>query len=386
MYSRIKENQFWIWFGFITLALVLPRIFQRDFNNYLIFKSSFWHLLQGQNLYLEFLDEHKDFFKYGPSFALMMVPFALLPNFGGAFLWTILGYFLLVFSLSLMAPLISRANRPRPKFAAEKMLFLICLPEFIGNMQNFQTNSMLLSFFIFTFYFLHNEKPIWAAFFLSLSVHIKLFGILLLLFGFLFPRPLRFWCWCLFWILLMASAPLAFISLSDLSQQYFWWLELLKWDNGNSLGISLMGVTHALTGWQIPNQTYQMLGGIMLSIPFLFFKKICNSFKPEKLRSLLFSSVLIWMILFNHKSESPTFIIGIFGLAVWYLVEENKKLKNWGLALGLFFISFLYSDLISEGFKKSVVHAYELKAWPLIGLWFYLQFLLLRALVRRQKI
>ena len=41
-----------------------------DYNNFRIFKFSFYHLIQGKDIYQLFPDDHWDLYKYSPGFAL----------------------------------------------------------------------------------------------------------------------------------------------------------------------------------------------------------------------------------------------------------------------------------------------------------------------------
>ena len=58
-------------------------IMYSHYNNYLIFKDSFIHLFNNKDLYQLYPMEHWDYFKYSPTFALLMAPFAALPDFVG---------------------------------------------------------------------------------------------------------------------------------------------------------------------------------------------------------------------------------------------------------------------------------------------------------------
>ena len=60
------------------------------YNNYLIFKTSFSHLVEYKDLYIEHISDHIDYFKYSPSFAALMMPFAYVPDWIGLPCWNIL--------------------------------------------------------------------------------------------------------------------------------------------------------------------------------------------------------------------------------------------------------------------------------------------------------
>ena len=49
-------------------------------GNFEIFRTASRHLVSGQDLYAEYPAEHTDRFKYSPTFALLVPPFAWLPG------------------------------------------------------------------------------------------------------------------------------------------------------------------------------------------------------------------------------------------------------------------------------------------------------------------
>jgi hypothetical protein len=57
------------------------------YNNYVIFRQAFAHLVEGRDLYLHFPAEHFDNFLYSPTFAVLMAPLAPLPVWLGLVLW-----------------------------------------------------------------------------------------------------------------------------------------------------------------------------------------------------------------------------------------------------------------------------------------------------------
>ena len=67
-----------------------------EYNNYMIFKYSFFHLIDNTNLYVDYPEECYDLFKYTPSFALFMGLFAFLPDILGLILWNLLNALVLV--------------------------------------------------------------------------------------------------------------------------------------------------------------------------------------------------------------------------------------------------------------------------------------------------
>ena len=66
-----------------------------SYNNFMIFKHSFYHLIGEKDLYELYDKEHFDYFKYSPTFALFMGLIAFLPTFIGLCIWNFLNVFVL---------------------------------------------------------------------------------------------------------------------------------------------------------------------------------------------------------------------------------------------------------------------------------------------------
>src|SRR2546425_43428 len=73
-------------------------------NTLSIFRSASLNLLAGRDLYAAHPEQHLDFYKYSPTFALLFAPLAYLP-FALAFLcWSLLNALLLWYALERLLP------------------------------------------------------------------------------------------------------------------------------------------------------------------------------------------------------------------------------------------------------------------------------------------
>src|SRR6202142_442658 len=61
-----------------------------DYNNFRIFKFSFYHLIQGKDIYQLFPDDHWDLYKYSPGFALCFGLLSWIPDTIGLLLWNLI--------------------------------------------------------------------------------------------------------------------------------------------------------------------------------------------------------------------------------------------------------------------------------------------------------
>ncbi|MCJ8278179.1 MAG: DUF2029 domain-containing protein [Bdellovibrionales bacterium] len=329
-------------------------------NNWLIFKASFFHLLDGQSLYIHYPQEHHDLYKYSPTFALLMAPLSILPANIGATMWNLLGALLFAFAL-VKLPV---------KSSVKKGIFWVSLPEFIGSTQGFQSNIHMIALLALFWSYLEEEKAFPTALCILLSFFIKIFGIIALIlflfskystgnFRFLFKFILSFALTTLALIFL----PSLFIGLDGLEFQYLEWVKMLKTDITQSYGFSAMGVFHAITGWHFNHLIFQLAGAAVMSLCFLWSRN-----GDQATRQLGFISVGYFLILFNHRSESSTFIIAMMVFGLHQALISPPKLRWSMIIFTLGCVSFMYSDLFRE-IKKSHLDVLCVKAWPFLFLW-----------------
>src|SRR5256885_14788333 len=97
-----------------SAALVTVRqAILRHSNNVSIFRSASFNLFAGRDLYAAHPEQHFDFYKYSPTFAVLFAPLAYLP-FALTFLcWTLLNGLLLWYALDRLLPERGRPSRSR---------------------------------------------------------------------------------------------------------------------------------------------------------------------------------------------------------------------------------------------------------------------------------
>ena len=87
-----------LWMGIAVLRSLMVW-FNNYFNNFKIFKASFFHGLSSVSLYAEYPSEHTDIFLYGIPFTALIAPFSVLPMFWGLFLWCVVNCGILLYSI-----------------------------------------------------------------------------------------------------------------------------------------------------------------------------------------------------------------------------------------------------------------------------------------------
>jgi hypothetical protein len=332
------------------------------YNNFLIFRQSFFHLIQHKDLYSAYSNEYYDLYKYTPTFALLMFPFAYLPNLAGLILWNILNAVILFY-----------AFRKFPFANEKKQLFAVgfILLEAITSLMISESNCLMAGLIILAYIAMEKKNMALATFLVLLSVFIKPFGLVALSLFLFYPGKWKAFGFSLLWFVLLFALPLITISQHELMDVYASWGAMLKNDHDISYGISVMAWLHTWFG--IDAKDYALLAGIMLFfLPLLRYK----SFVYTGFRQLFLASILIWVVIFNHKAESPAFIIAISGAAIWFS-HSNTKFNAILMAMAFLFTILSPTDIYPKFIRDQFFIPYTIKVVPCIIIWIKILFELL---------
>ena len=326
------------------------------YNNFKIFKASYFHLIEKKDLYQLHPDDHYDLYKYSPAFALLMAPLAYLPDFLGLTLWNLLNGLLLLFAIRRL-PFVTEKNR----VWMAGFIFI----ELITALQNSQSNALIAGLLLMAFLFLEKKQIALASLCIVFTVFIKLFGLVALAIFIFYPDKLKSAFYTLGWTLLLAALPLLVISPSQLSFLYQSWLDMLTNDHQASTGLSVAGWLDSWFRMNLSKNILLLGGAVVLCIPLLKYK----FYRDLQFRLFFMSSLLVWMVIFNHKAESPTFIIAVTGIAVWYFSQKKKMINTALLILAFIFTILSPNDLFPKTIRDTYVIPYVLKAVPCILIW-----------------
>jgi hypothetical protein len=78
---------------------------------------------------------------------------------------------------------------------------------------------------------------------------------------------------------------------------------------------------------------------------------------------------MLFVIVFNTGSESPTYIIGVVPICLWYVLQKKTVLNNLLFIIAIFFSSFSYSDLFTPWFRTHIMITYALKVVGCFLIW-----------------
>ena len=334
-------------------------------NNFLIFKGTFWHALDGTSLYAAYPQEYFDVNHYGPLYSLVIAPFAVVPHFIGLLAWLI----------ALTASLYFAVRWSQ--FTKRQQLFILwfCAHELLTALYMQQFNIAIAAIIVLAYYCIEREKDFWAAFVIMLGTFVKLYGIVGLAFIFFSRHKGRFIGSLLFWAVVMFVAPMVLSSPEYVVNQYVEWYVCLTEKNGENLAsiaqnISLLGLVHRTTGLQFSDLWLMVPGLVLFLLPYLRIVQ----YKHVAFRQTLLASVLMFVVLFSTGSESSGYIIPFVGVVIWYTAAPWER-TQWDVALLVFvFIlsSLSPSDLFPAYLRKEWVQPYALKALPVTLVWFKL--------------
>jgi hypothetical protein len=353
-----------VWFGLVAVAL-LNAVKGDAYNNFIIFKQSYFHLKNNTNLYLEYINEYKDHYYYSPSFAVLVMPFAYLPNLIAPFAW---GFF--------DAGILYYAIRKLPiKAKYQNFILLLSANEMMNASSNLQSNGIMAATIILSFVLIINQKESASAKMMLLGFFIKLYSITGLAFFFFSKQKIKFVLYFIFWAIVIMCLPLLVTSPANLLQCYRDWFAALSLKSNfditvsmhqNMVDITLQGMVKRI--FNLPNlvKWYFIIPALLIfGAQYLLY----NYFTHPVYRLYMLCSVLLFIIVFNTGTESPTFIIGVPAICLWYSLQEKTKWMNTIFIVAIFFSSFSYSDIFTPWLRTHIMMPYALKALGCFIVW-----------------
>ena len=350
-----------------VFAMVKYSLGTKAYNNYLIYKHVFLNIVRQANLYDFYPDSYLYQNHYGPSFSLIIAPFALMPDSIGILLWCLANALFLFYAIKKL-PL-------EPK--AIQMIMSISLLEMCGSIQSQQFNPMLCSWIILAFVHVMKGRTGIAAFFISGGLLVKLYGIVGLLFTPFSGRYRSMIVWMITAVLILACIPMLYGDASFVLHSYVDWYHRLLGKNQENImtnftdgmqDISAMGMVRRITGISsLSNILFLFPAGVLTLLPLL--KRA--HYDDNRFKLFYLAQVLIGLVIFSTSAESPTYVIAVTGFAIWYAAfgEDRPQWMKWMLVL-LFLLTILSStDVFPSYIRNSLIKPYALKALPCVLAW-----------------
>src|SRR5579872_3373024 len=231
-----------------------------DYNNFRIFKFSFYHLIHGKDIYQLFPDDHWDLYKYSPAFALCFGLLSWMPDPIGLLLWNLINSLCLYAGIRML-PGLDDERKSR--------ILLLCLLEMLLSIQNTQSNGLMAGLTVLGFALAERRNYFLSTLCIVFSFYIKIYGALAFIFYLFYPGKLKSIGWSVFWMLLFAVLPLAVISGQQLTFLYKSWLHLLVDDRTASTGVSVIGIMVSWFHAEGAKNVVTLVGVFLLLLPLI---------------------------------------------------------------------------------------------------------------------
>ncbi len=346
----------------VAVIFAIQGLITFRYNNYLIFKYCFPHLIHQLPLYVHYPAEYGDVSHYGPVFSILIAPFYFLPDWIGLPAWDIVNALVLWWAI-LCLPL----NKQTQAFFG-----WLALPVLIASTLSEQFNPIAGAFIIFSFVLIRKDKPAWSALLIVLGTLIKLYGIVGLAFFFFTKKKRLFVSYLFLWLAILFILPVAFSSMHYVLRSYQDWFHVLIAKNAvntslfTSQDVSVMGFTRRLfSDPAIPDFPFLIMAVILFATAYLHNKK----FFDRDFQLAVLAAVLIAPVILSTSSEDVTYIIAVTGAGIWLLMSRNGWYRNFVLALLLFVMIIPLWTMLPERILDLYPVIRSIKAVPYTLIW-----------------
>jgi Glycosyltransferase family 87 len=326
------------------------------YNNFIIFKNSFYHLFNHQNLYLWYPAEQYDQFKYTPTFAAFFSLFTYFDTWTSLNLWNILNVVVLFMAIYAL---------PMPSLNNKAKIAFFILIEMITSLQSQQVNPLNVGLIVLGFANMERKNYFWAVFCIVCTFYTKIYGISAAVIWFFYDNKIKNLAYGVFWLVVLGLVPMIFVDFSQLQWQYQNYLQLIEEDHAISYGLSVINVCRKWLGWEA-NKVAMIAFGLFATLsPLLWVKRYDNPL----FRYLFMGNFLIFLIIFNHKAESPTFIVAAVGVAMWYFAQKENTFNLVLIILTFLFAWLAPTDIYPRYVREHFFEAYSIKVVPCFLVW-----------------
>ena len=368
--SRPRRWLLVLYLASVAFATVQRGVLARS-NNFSVFRSASVNLLAGRDLYAAHPEQHADFYKYSPTFALLFIPLAKAPFVLALLVWNLLNVFLLWYALT----------RLLPEGQATKALGLIYL-EVLFATQYAQSNALVTALMILGFVAFERGRELRAALAIALDACIKIFPLATLALVPLYPRRLRFALIFGGVSAALVALPLLAVPPHELIAQYRSWRAIEALDTLNR-GYSLMQYLYMWFHADWPLWPVQLAGTALVVSPLALGR---THWTDPHFRRLLLASLLVYVLLFNHQSERATFVIAYTGIIVWYVSSARSPLRDAVIGVTLLTMLVHDVDVVPAWVKTDILIPYRVKGIPCLLAWVVIEAELLGLLPRAPRL
>ena len=373
----------------MLMVVISVGLHMHNFNNFLIYKYTFWHAYKGVSLYAAYPEDHYDVNHYGPIFSFIIAPFAVIPSLWvGVFAW----------HLALALFLWWAIRRSTFTWERQVIIYWFTAHEMLNALGMSQFNVATAAMILLSYMSMRRGSDMWSAFWIVLGTFVKMYGIVGLAFIFFAKSKTKFMMWLWVWALVLFVLPMPFFGAEYIAGQYVEWIKcLMEKGNENMLSdfqnISLLGMVRKIgyacsaglgayyevfwrqaqpnpTNWWVStwNDLWLIVPALIYgALPYLRFKM----YDKYSFQLMCLASVLMFANIFSTGAENSSYIISMLGVAIWYIAVPWKRSRlDFALLIFCFVLTSLSpTDLFPEYLRTHWIRPFALKSLPVVIIW-----------------
>jgi hypothetical protein len=131
-----------------------------------------------------------------------------------------------------------------------------------------------------------------------------------------------------------------------------------------------MGQFRVWFGVDWPHWPTQLAGLAILLLPLAVQRR---RFGNPVFRLHLLASLLVFSVLFNHQAESPSYVIAMLGVSLWWATSERTAWRTALLAACVVIVNLASTDLMPRALYHAYYVPWLLKTVPLVPVWIAMQ-------------
>jgi hypothetical protein len=243
---------------------------------------------------------------------------------------------------------------------------------------NVQFNPMMTAWIILSYVMVHKGKDFWATFFIVAGFLIKLYGIVGILFFVFSKHKGKFVGSFLFWLTVLFALPMVISSPAFIIQTYQDWFHSLTEKNLHNISLDYVSMTD-LSAMGLIRRIFKVsnLSNLVVIIPAVTLLALpllrLKLYRYKVFQLSYLALCLISVVIYSSGSESPTFVIAVVGIAIWFVISNQASKFNLSLLLFAIFLTSLSStDLFPRFIRQTIILPYALKALPSCIVWLVL--------------
>jgi hypothetical protein len=328
----------------LTVAVCLHVALVKHPDNYLTYITAAGSMLEHQNPYAPL--EGLDFFKYSPLAGLMIIPFSLLIDEVGTFLFAFFQYWLLFWGFWRWAK--TAGIRVDQTKAVMLVAFVSVITDATLSVQICQVNAALFGLMLLAAAQYGEGKHLTSGLLLSLATNLKLFPFTLGL-CLLTDFKKKYWVSYLAGLIFWFWLPSVFLGFSYNLQLLREWFGLMNWDQTRNLEMLDIGnflELHFGVSQVIRNPLALSVGVLIGLATFWVFRRD----RHDLIKRYLLPVNALYVLLFSYLSESATSVLAtpaIFLIGIEALRAKKSAWVMWmAWVMSLLLIPMFYSDIV----------------------------------------